>query len=194
MTRLILGSQSQRRKEILGYFSLPFEQIKPDFDEESIEFQGDPVAFVTEIAEGKAHDLATRFPDAIILTADTTVYRNGKIYGKPQDAEEAFQTLTELAGKWHSVFTGVSVFSKGKIITAHEETRVLFNKLTPEEIRHYHKKLHWSDKAGGYEIQMAGGLAINKIDGCYYNVMGLPINSVRQLLLKVGIELWDYIR
>lgn len=194
MTRFILGSQSPRRKEILGYFSLPFEQITPNFDEEAVPFRGDPISYVIEIAEGKAQDLAARYPDAIILTADTTVYRNGKIYGKPQTAEEAFLVLSELAGKWHSVFTGVSLHSKGNIQSTHEETRVLFNALTPDEIRHYHKKLHWSDKAGGYAIQMAGGLAINKIEGCYYNAMGLPINSVRQLLLKVGIDLWDYIK
>ena len=81
-----------------------------------------------------------------------------------------------------------------QIWSAFEETRVLFNPMTPEEIRHYHKKLHWSDKAGGYAIQMAGGLAVKKIDGCYYNVMGLPINSVRQLLLQVKIDLWDYLK
>lgn len=194
MTRLILGSQSPRRKEILNYFSLPFEQVTSGFDEDSISFKGDPIAFVTEIAEGKARDLAKRFPEALILTADTTVYRNGKIYGKPLDAEDAFKALSDLAGKWHSVFTGVSLHSMEGITSTHEETRVLFNTLSPEEIRHYHKKLHWSDKAGGYAIQMAGGLAINKIEGCYYNAMGLPINSVRKLLLNVGIDLWDYIK
>jgi len=194
MTQLILGSKSPRRKEILGYFSLPFEQISPEFDEESISFTGDPIGYVTDISEGKAKKLAKDHPNTLILTADTTVYRNSKIYGKPADAEEAFQYFSELAGKWHSVFTGVTLHSKGQLYSSHEETRVLFNALTPDEIRHYHKKLHWSDKAGGYAIQMAGGLAINKIEGCYYNAMGLPINTVRKLLLKVGIDLWDYLR
>jgi len=194
MTRLILGSQSPRRKEILGFFSLPFEQVTSCFDEDSVIFRGDPVGYVCEIAEGKGCALAQRFPDAFILTADTTVYKDGKIYGKPKDADEAFKALSELAGEWHSVFTGVSLCSKNEIWTRHEETRVLFNDLTPEEIRHYHTKLHWSDKAGGYAIQMAGGLAIKKIDGCYYNAMGLPINCLRHLLLKVGIDLWDYLQ
>ncbi|MEI8366312.1 MAG: Maf family nucleotide pyrophosphatase [Parachlamydiaceae bacterium] len=192
--QLILGSQSPRRKEILGYFSLPFQQITSDFDEDSVPFSGDPVAYVCEIAAGKAHTLAQRFPHALILTADTTVYKNGKIYGKPADTEEAFKALSELAGSWHSVFTGVCLCAQDKQWCSYEETRILFNPLTPEEIRHYHKKLHWSDKAGGYAIQMAGGLAIKKIEGCYYNAMGLPINSVRTLLLKAGIDLWDYLK
>ena len=194
MKRFILGSQSPRRHEILSYFSLPFEQISPVFDEEEVPFRGDPSAYVIEIAEGKARNLAQRLPESLILTADTTVYRNGKIYGKPANAEDAFNALSELAGKWHSVFTGVCLYSDGNLYHQAEETRVLFNSLTSEEIRHYHQKLHWSDKAGGYAVQMAGGLAINKIDGCYYNVMGLPINSVRHLLLKAGIDLWDYIK
>ncbi|MEI8125973.1 MAG: Maf family nucleotide pyrophosphatase [Parachlamydiaceae bacterium] len=194
MNKLILGSQSPRRKEILSYFSLPFEQITPLFDEDSVLFSGDPVAYVSLIAEGKGNALREHFPNKLILTADTTVYKEGKIYGKPVNTEEAFQALSELAGTWHSVFTGVSLCFGEKTWTRHEETRVLFNTLTPEEIRHYHAKLHWSDKAGGYAIQMAGGLAIQKIDGCYYNAMGLPINTVRHLLLNVGIDLWDYLK
>ncbi len=194
MTRIILGSQSPRRKEIMSYFALPFAQVTPPFDEESIPFAGDPQKYVCQLANGKAQALHPQYPHDIILTADTIVCKDGKIYGKPRDIDEAFQALSELVGTWHSVFTGVSLMNRGEIHSCVEETRVLFNPLTPEQIRHYHTKLHWSDKAGGYAIQMAGGLIVNKIDGCYYNVMGLPINSVRQLLLKIGIELWDYLQ
>lgn len=191
---LILGSQSPRRKEILNYFSLPFEQISSGFDEDSIPFRGDPISYVTELSSGKALALSHLYSKRPILTADTIVWKGGKLYGKPKDTEEAFQSLSELAGSWHSVYTSVSLFHDGKLWNRTEETRVLFNPLTPEQIRHYHKKLHWSDKAGGYAVQMAGGLAIQKIEGCYYNVMGLPINTVRYLLLHLGIDLWDYIR
>lgn len=194
MLKLILGSQSPRRKEILSYFALPFEQAKPQFDEESVPFNGDPRDYVCAISGGKSAELLQKFPDAIIITADTTVYREGKIYGKPVNAEEAFQYLSELVGQWHSVFTGVTVRRGNTVYHDAEETRVLFNPLTPEEIRHYHTKLHWSDKAGGYAIQMAGGLIVRKIDGCYYNVMGLPINTLRTLLQKFGIELWEYLK
>lgn len=192
--RLILGSQSPRRKEILSYFSLPFEQATPPFDEDSVPFNGDPAAYVCSIAKGKAESLHKRFPDAIIVTADTTVYREGKNYGKPATEEQAFEFLSELVGQWHSVYTGITVYKGREEYSRAEETRVLFNPLTPEEIRHYHTKLHWSDKAGGYAIQMAGGLIVRKIDGCYYNVMGLPINTLRDLLRNIGIELWEYLK
>lgn len=192
--RMILGSQSPRRREIMSYFSLPFEQISPDFDEDAVPFRGDPAAYVCEIADGKAYSLAKDHPNALILTADTTVYQEGRIFGKPATKEEAFEFFSRLSGKWHSVFTGVALMHKGQIWSDYEETRVLFNTLTPEEIRGYHEKLHWADKAGGYMIQCAGGLAINKIDGCYYNAMGLPINTVRKLLREAGIDLWDYLK
>jgi septum formation protein len=194
MTPLILASQSPRRQEILGYFSLPFKAVTSHFDEGLIPFEDNPTDFVVQIALGKAKALLSSFPNDAILAADTTVYREGKNYGKPANVEEAFQALSELAGQWHSVFTGLALVKDNQIWTTYEETRVLFNPLTPEEIRHYHKKLHWSDKAGGYAVQMAGGLAINRIEGCYYNVMGLPINSVRRLLLNVEIDLWNYLK
>lgn len=194
MDRLILGSQSPRRKEILKFFNLSFEQVTPDFKEESIHFRRDPIKYVLSLAEGKAQSLKLHYPKDIILTADTIVYRMGKVYNKPKDEQEAYHMLSELVGKWHSVFTGVAIL-KGEILhSGWEETRVLFNSLTESEIRHYHQKIHWADKAGGYAIQMAGGLIVKKIDGCYYNVMGLPINTVHTLLKRIGIELWDYVQ
>lgn len=190
---LILGSQSPRRREILSYFSLPFEQISSSFDEASILFEGNPEIYVCTLAQEKASSLRTRFPEAAILTADTIVYRHGKIYGKPKDEEDAIATLTELSGRWHSVYTGVALDYQGTKFCLAEETRVLFNQLTAQQIRDYHSKLDLYDKAGSYQLQMAGGLIVSKIDGCYYNVVGLPINSVRALLQKIGIELWDYL-
>lgn len=194
MKHLILGSSSPRRKEILSYFTLPFEQVSPSFDEQSIPFRNNPVEYVTQLAKGKADSLERKHHEAIILTADTIVYYDGKIYGKPVDEENAFRALSILSGKWHSVFSGLCLIHHEKTFTLWEETKVLFNELTDYEIRHYHSKLHWADKAGGYAIQMAGGLIVKKINGCYYNVMGLPINSVRKLLLNVGIDLWNYLK
>lgn len=194
MVRLILGSSSPRRKEILSFFSLPFEQQSPDFDENSVPFQGDPAKYVCEISDGKAAALSHIYPEAVILTADTTVCFNGKLFQKPSSEQEAFEYLSELVGQWHSVFTGVTVCKSGKIFHQAEETRVLFNQLSPNEIRHYHSKIHWADKAGGYAAQSAGGLIVRKIDGCFYNVVGLPINTVRYLLKQIDIELWDYVQ
>lgn len=193
MTRIILGSQSPRRKEILAFFNLPFKQESPEFDEEEILYRRDPIKYVTTLASGKAQGLMKKHPHDIIIAADTIVYRSGKVYNKPKNEQEAFQMLSELVGKWHSVFTAIAVAKEGHIETKWEETRVLFNAMTEKEIRHYHTKIHWADKAGGYAIQMAGGLIVNKIDGCYYNVMGLPINTLHKLLKNVGVELWDYV-
>lgn len=194
MVRIILGSQSPRRKEILSFFNLPFEQATPEFDEESIIYRRDPIHYVRLLAEGKARALQPLYPHDIILTADTIVYRSGKVYNKPKDEKQAFEMLSELVGKWHSVFTGVAILKEEILYSGWEETRVLFNAMTEDEIRHYHRKIHWADKSGGYAIQMAGGLIVKKIDGCYYNVMGLPINTVHSLLKKSGIELWDYVQ
>lgn len=153
--RIILGSQSPRRKEILSFFNLPFVQESPGFDEEAILYRRDPIKYVEALASGKAQGLMEKHPKDIIITADTIVYRSGKVYNKPKDENEAFQMLSELVGKWHSVFTGVAVAKNSHILTGWEETRVLFNPLTEKEIRDYHKKIHWADKAGGYAIQMA---------------------------------------
>lgn len=190
---VILGSGSPRRKEILSYFSLPFIQKSSDFDEESIPFEQDPEKYVTTIARGKAEALARAFPEDIILTADTTVFCEGKIYNKPRSEEEACEAINSLVGRWHLVYTGVVVRQNEREYYQAEGSRVLFNQLNKEQVRHYISKTRWQDKAGGYAIQMAGGLLVRKIDGCYYNILGLPINTLEWLLKHVGIELWDYL-
>ena len=191
--QIILGSQSPRRREILSYFTIPFIQASPPFEEEAVPFQGDPEAYVCTLSNGKAESLADRFSDKVILTADTIVFQAGKVYNKPKSDEEAFQAISELVGRWHTVYTGVTVRQGSQTFCQAEATHVLFNALTPAQIRHYIANTEWADKAGGYAIQMAGGLIVRKIDGCYYNVMGLPINTVESLLKNFGIELWDYL-
>lgn len=193
MIRLILGSASPRRKEIMGYFSYPFEQVAPDFPEHTLPFTGDAAAYVVALAESKAGVLVPKYPKAAILSADTIVVLGEKIFGKPQDAAHARVMLQELSGRWHSVFTGVAVAFEGKTYSSFEETRVLFNALNEEQITEYMEQLHLFDKAGAYLIQAAGSLIVSRIDGCYYNVVGLPINTVRKLLQRIGIDLWHYL-
>jgi len=188
---MILASQSPRRREILSFFNLPFTQVSPDYDEEAVPFEGDPVEYVRVLSEGKALSIEK---DDIIISADTIVYKNGLLYPKPKDEKMVKRFLSELVDSWHSVYTGVTVRRGDELFSQVEETRVLFNPLTPEQIGHYCNKIHWADKAGGYAIQMGGGLIVRKIDGCYYNVMGLPINTLHALLRKVDIELWEYVR
>ena len=191
--KLILGSQSPRRKEIMNYFDLPFQQVASHFDEDSLPFNGNPSDYTIDLAKKKGEVIAAKFPDAMILTADTVVYKDGKIYGKPVNDQQAKQFLTELAGQWHSVYTGINLSYDGKEFSKTSETRVLFNPLTEKQIDAYNQKLHYADKAGGYMIQQAGGIIVQRIEGCYYNVMGLPINSLRELLLNFNIDLWDHI-
>ena len=192
--RIILGSQSPRRKEILSQFNIPFTQASSNFDEESIPFSGDPGNFACKLAECKEKTLRPAYPKSAILTADTIVYCDNKLYGKPATEKEACRMFAELQGRWHSVFTGVALSYEDQLFSQYEESRVLFNHLSPNQIKAYHRTSNWSDKAGGYGIQAGGGLLIKKIDGCFYNVMGLPVNTVRDLFNKIGIDLWDYLK
>jgi septum formation protein len=190
---LILGSLSPRRREILNFFSLPFIQVASHFDEASISFLGDPARYALTLAEKKSEVLAQQFPESIILSADTIVYAKDKIYNKPVDKAHAHAMLNELSGSQHSVFTAVAVRQMDSMVSDCEETKVYFRSLSDEQIALYHNHCQFLDKAGGYAIQNAGSMIVEKIDGCYYNVMGLPLGLTRALLLNFGIDLWDYL-
>lgn len=192
--RLILGSQSPRRREILSFFAIPFEQISPHFAEELVPFEGNPIEYAKTLAYEKAASLAPRFEEAVILTADTVVYKDGKQYGKPANEEEAFQILSELNGSWHQVFTALTLFKKGHFFTDYEETKVLFHSLTPEQIRLYHQAFHSFDKAGGYGVQMGGHVIVKRMEGCFYNVMGLPTTALQRVFYQAGIDLWHHLK
>ncbi len=191
---ILLGSASPRRREILNFFSLPFRQVSSDFDESLVLFEGDPAEYAREIAKRKAMALVEKYPKEIILTADTVVHRQGRLFLKPETMEEAYAMLRELSGKEHQVYTGVCVATSGKLFSEAELARVHFCELTEPEIRAYAKVFHPLDKAGGYAIQQAGSLIVKRIEGCYYNVMGLPLQTLRRLLLKAGIDLWDFFK
>ena len=191
---IILGSESPRRREILSFFSLPFRQTASQFDEAQVLFQGDPAAYAREVATRKARALAERFPEEIVLSADTVVYLPGRIFNKPETLEEAHAMLSELSGKEHQVFTGVCVAARSALFADAEKTTVEFHQLTEDQIRIYHRHFSPLDKAGGYAIQKAGSLIVKRIEGCYYNIMGLPLQTVPRLLLKAGIDLWHYLK
>lgn len=193
MPPLILGTKSPRRREILACFNLPFEHRDADFDESSVPFHGDPAAYVCAVSRGKAAALASQHPHHIILTADTEVYRQGKIYGKPADADAAVAMLHELAGHWHSVHTGLTVRRGHEEYTLSEETRVLFHPASDKQIRLYLSAIHSYDKCGGYSIQNNGSILVQRIEGCYYNVMGMPINTLTKILHHLGIDLWEHL-
>jgi septum formation protein len=191
---LILGSQSPRRKEILSYFSVPFEQLSPDFDETQVLFEGNPAAFACEVAHRKALSLKEKRPHDTLLTADTVVYCNQRLYQKPESLQEAHAMLNELSGKRHEVFTGVAVLHGSSTLIEAEKSSVYFTDLTDTQIQAYHQAINPLDKAGGYAIQGIGAAVVKRIEGCYYNIMGLPVQLVRRLLMQVGIDLWDYVK
>ena len=191
---LILGSQSPRRKEILNFFSLPFRQRTSHFDEDSVPFTRDPASYATTLALEKAKTLIKSYPDSLIITADTVVYVEGTILGKPTNDQEMLQMLQSLSNRWHSVITAVVAMSSTTCASGAEETKVLCNNLTPDQLHRYMRVHTLHDKAGGYAIQKSGSLFIQRIEGCYYNVCGLPINTLSCVLEKHGINLWNYLK
>jgi len=175
-------------------FSIPLRLVSPDFDESQVLFEGDPGAFTQEVARRKALCLTEKCPDSPILTADTVVFQGGRLFLKPESLEEAQAMLSELSGKEHEVYTGVCVAKGQTLFTETAKTTVVFNELSQDQIQTYHRHFGPLDKAGAYAIQKGGSLIVKRIEGCYYNVMGLPLQPVYRLLLKVGIDLWDYLK
>jgi len=189
--KIILASVSPRRKDILSFFDLSFVVVDPKTQEDHF-LTKNPKSLTRLLAHAKASAIEDQ--KSIIIAADTVVYCNEKIYNKPKDKEDAINMLKQLAGKWHDVFTSVCVRKDQKYYLGTEKTRVFFHKLTDKQIKIYLHKLSLYDKAGAYAIQQAGSIIIEKIDGCFFNVMGLPITTLRKLLKKVGIDLWEHLK
>jgi len=182
--KLILASKSPRRKQLLEMAELDFEIITNDTDESFPEDM--PVEEVPEfIALNKARDIHVLHPGRTILAADTVVVLDGQIIGKPAHREEAIDILTRLSGQYHRVITGVCLIRDGHTLTFSDTTEVSFHTLTMEQISYYVDHYQPYDKAGAYAIQeWIGVVGIRKIDGCFYNVMGLPISKVLSAYFK----------
>jgi len=185
--RIILASRSPRRQQLLRDLGLKFEVVNREYNETYPEgFKGD------EIARYVAHEKAVSFrneigANEIVITADTIVWCNGKVLGKPLDSEDAMRILNQISGNTHEVITGVSIFSQNREVTFSVSTKVTFETLSEEEINHYIDNYRPYDKAGAYGIQeWIGIIACSHIDGSYFNVVGLPV----QRLYK---ELQDFI-
>lgn len=180
--KIILASASPRRKELMALAGIPFEARPVDADE-TILCCTPPEGAVMMLATRKAQLAAEHFPDDLIIGADTIVAVGKHIYGKPDTGEEAFEMLSALSGKTHQVFTGVCIYTKSGHRNAFcTRTDVTFFPLSEEEIRAYIATGEPMDKAGAYGIQGKGALLVEKIDGDYYNVVGLPISRlVREL-------------
>lgn len=181
--KILLASQSPRRRELLKELGLNFEVSSADIDEsypENMPHCEVPVY----LAEKKADFYKNIIEDnQIIITSDTIVSVEDEILGKPADYEEAFKMLKSLSGKWHKVATGVCIFSKTKKVTFNSITNVRFKALTHEEIDFYITNFKPFDKAGAYGIQeWIGYIAVEEIEGSYFNVIGLPVQRLYEEL------------
>ncbi len=186
---LILASQSPRRRELLTQMGFRDFQIIPAVGEEVVPADIHPAQAVELLSRQKAQEIALQFPDAVIIGADTVVSLEGKILGKPRDKQDAAEMLSALSGNTNTVYTGVTVCQGDKIITQSVATQVTFRTLTDQEISAYVATGEPLDKAGGYGIQGLGGLLIAGITGDYFNVVGLPIATLGQMLQEFGIQI-----
>lgn len=189
MKHIILASQSPRRKKILEQIGLTIKVVPSEF-EEKLNPRLKPRAQTEQLSLEKAKLVAEKYPEAIIIAADTLVYSNGDILGKPKNMEDAGRMIKKLQGKTHIVFTGFTIYNKAskKLITNSAETKVTFRKITDKEIRSYLKIEKPLDKAGGYSMDGAGAALLESVAGDFFNVLGLPVSKVIPALKKFGID------
>ena len=176
--KVILASKSPRRADILRMIGIDFKVI-PSNIKEKIDDRITKNKIAEFLSQKKAETISVKYPNDIIIGADTIVISKGEIFGKPKDEEESKQMLKMLSGNSHEVITGVTLIneSKGVIKTFSEVTEVFVRKIPKNQIEYYIKNFNTLDKAGSYGIQEWFSIWIEKINGCYYNVMGLPASK-----------------
>ena len=188
--KVVLASASERRIELLERLIHNFDVIVSEFDENTVKFSESIDEYVKKIALGKALNIKNKLSDdSVIIAADTIVVCDKKILGKPKDEKDAFEMLKMMQGRSHYVYSGIAVINKSNDITETEsvKTKVTFSKMSDKEIHNYIKTKEPMDKAGAYGIQGIGGAFVEGIEGCYYNVVGLPLNRLKALLQKCKV-------
>ena len=187
--KIILASASPRRRELLRAMGIRFSVIKSDYKED-LSLKMKPKELAVYLSGGKAKAAAQKHKGAIIIAADTFIILGVKLLGKPHTEEEARKMLRALSGRRHSVITGFTILDSdtGKSYSKAVETRVWFKKLSLEEIDAYVKTKEPLDKAGGYAIQGRGAVLVRRIEGDYFNVIGLPLYALSEGLKKFGIR------
>lgn len=185
--QVVLASASPRRLALLQQIGIEAAVCPADFDEVSgSAVQAEDVVLANAV--GKCQAVVKMKGDTLpVIAADTVVVAEGVILGKPQDAEDAFEMLKQLSGRTHKVLTGVAVSYAGEMLAEVCETKVVFRELTDEEIKKYVATGEPLDKAGAYGIQGKGAVLVEKIDGCYNNVVGLPLTRMQLILAKLGV-------
>ena len=189
----MLASASPRRAELLTTLGLRFEVQAADVDE-SVHDGEDPAAYVERVACAKAMAGAAAADGSVVVAADTTVVLDGRILGKPTDADDARRMLRGLADRTHDVLTAVVAASDGRTASRVVATAVTFTPITDVQLDWYLTTGEPFDKAGAYGIQGAGGLFVSRIDGSYHNVVGLPLDVLRELVAELGFDLLAWSR
>ena len=184
--KIILASKSQRRAEILKMIKVNF-RVEPSKIKEKINPKTEQNQIAITLSKKKAETISHKYPNDIIIGADTIVILNGIIYGKPKDKNESKKMLKALSGNCHEVITGVSIINKkNKILkTFSELTEVYVKNISTKKIDYYVDNFNTLDKAGSYGIQEWFSVWIKKINGCYYNVMGLPVSKLYKYLVEI---------
>src|SRR3989339_2257289 len=188
LEKLLLASQSPRRRELLEQTGIELQIVPSDIDEENISIKN-PVEYVEALSFMKAEKISRAYPDSWILGADTIVVLQNQILGKPESDHHAIEMLRLLSNREHTVFTGFCIMNKHKrtVIKTAVETRVWFKPLSDQEIKWYISTKEPFDKAGAYGIQGQGAFLVRKIFGSYSNVVGLPVCEVIEALMELKI-------
>ncbi|GAA0065315.1 MAG: Maf-like protein [Clostridium perfringens] len=190
--KVILASKSPRRVEILEKIVKEFEVVESNFDENTIDFKGDIEKYVKDLSRNKAIEVSKGLNEpSIVIAADTVVFQEGKVLEKPKNEEDAFSMLSSLSGNTHKVYSGICLINtyNDTVVTDCDCTEVRFSELNPRQIRNYINSGEPMDKAGAYGIQGLGGAFVEGIKGCYYNVMGLPLNKLYKALENYDITI-----
>lgn len=189
---VVLASASPRRKELLGRLTKNFQIVASNFDESSVKYNGNVCEYVSTLALNKAQSVLNSINNhSVIIGCDTIIYYEDKILGKPKDKEEAFSILKMLSNEVHYVYSSIAIIDSETKNTKVECicTEVKFMNLTDNIINEYINTEEPFDKAGAYGIQEKGGIFVEKINGCYYNVVGLSINRLYFMLREMGVNL-----
>ncbi|MBU2044989.1 MAG: septum formation protein Maf [Candidatus Omnitrophica bacterium] len=192
MIKIILASQSKARLKLLRNFGLKVTP-KPQRVEESQSLKNGPAKLVVNNAVLKAKSAARKLKTGLVIGADTIVLAGSRLIGKPKDLADAGKTIRLLSRKPHWVYSGIAVIGldSGKTHTAWDKTKVYMSSLDEAQIKKYCRKFSPLDKAGSFDIQGPGGLLVARIEGCFYNVVGLPLVKLLKILKKSGIDLFS---
>ncbi|MEG2353710.1 MAG: Maf-like protein [Clostridium sp.] len=188
---IILASASIRRQELIQRVVKDFKVIVSNFNESEVAYDGFCEDYVMDISKGKALDVSEKINvESLVIGCDTVVTLDGAVLGKPKDREDAFNMIKKLSGRKHEVYSGITIVNTRtkEVLSDFSCTVVEFSKLNSDEILRYIDSGEPFDKAGAYGIQGYAGVFVKEIHGCYYNVVGLPLNKLKEMLKQMGVN------